>query len=70
MVGSNETYRAALDEGFTQFAESWICTQMDAPTGCRGNLPMLMCAAIYKPDLLVMQEVYFGYLMNNLMGIG
>lgn len=29
MVGTNETYRAALDEGFTQFIESWAYEKID-----------------------------------------
>ena len=29
MVGSNETYRAALDEGFTQFLTAWALNKID-----------------------------------------
>ncbi|HLG04016.1 MAG TPA: M1 family metallopeptidase, partial [Bacteroidia bacterium] len=29
MVGSNETYRALLDEGFTQFIETWALKKLD-----------------------------------------
>jgi aminopeptidase N len=32
MVGSNETYRAALDEGFTQFLTSWGLRRIDGDT--------------------------------------
>ncbi|MFM7022798.1 MAG: M1 family metallopeptidase [Flavobacteriales bacterium] len=32
MVGSNETYRAALDEGFTQFLDSWAYKIIDGDT--------------------------------------
>jgi len=70
MVGSNETYRAALDEGFTQFAESWICNKMDGPYEVQGQPANSYVRNYYRPDLLVMQEVYFGYLMNNLIGVG
>jgi aminopeptidase N len=31
MVGSNETYRAALDEGFTQFLTAWGLNRIDGP---------------------------------------
>ncbi len=32
MVGSNETYRAALDEGFTQFLTAWGLRKIDGDT--------------------------------------
>jgi hypothetical protein len=70
MVGSNETYRAALDEGFTQFAESWICRKMDGQMEVQYPPKNGYVRQFYRPDLLVMQEVYSGYLMNSLMGIG
>ncbi len=31
MIGSNETYRAALDEGFTQFITAWGLNKIDGP---------------------------------------
>lgn len=31
MVGSNETYRAAMDEGFTQFLTAWGLCKIDGP---------------------------------------
>lgn len=36
MVGSNETYRAALDEGFTQFLTAWGLRRIDGDTMITG----------------------------------
>lgn len=36
MVGSNETYRAALDEGFTQFLTAWGLRRIDGDTMLSG----------------------------------
>ncbi len=38
MVGSNETYRAAMDEGFTQFLTSWGLRRIDGDTMVTGKL--------------------------------
>ncbi len=64
MVGSNETYRASLDEGFTQFIESWSMTKITGrymPTGNGGK----GYYNHFKDSLLVRDaEVYLGY-MND-----
>ncbi len=70
MVGSNETYRAALDEGFTQFAESWTYQKIDGPYEVSYPPASKYVREYYREDPVVIQEVYFGYLMNNNMGIG
>ncbi len=64
MVGSNETYRASLDEGFTQFIESWCLPKI---TG--DYMPLGYQKKGYynhfKDSLLVRDgEVYLGY-MND-----
>lgn len=78
MVGSNETYRAALDEGFTQFAESWTYKQIDGPYEVeppfiiRKGLNGLSDQYIeeYKqPQNILYNEVYQGYLLNYNWGI-
>ncbi len=39
MVGNNETYRAMLDEGFTQFLTSWALKRIEGPKGYVPPLP-------------------------------
>jgi aminopeptidase N len=37
MIGNNETYRASLDEGFTQFLTAWGLRRIDGETEVRGK---------------------------------
>jgi aminopeptidase N len=69
MVGNNETYRAALDEGFTQFAESWTCQKLDGKYDIEYPPANKYVRKYTEPTVLRMEEVYDGYLYNNLFGI-
>jgi len=70
MVGNNETYRAALDEGFTQFCESWTCQQLDGKYVIEYPAANKYVRAHLNPSTIKMDEVYYGYLYNYIWGIG
>ncbi|MFK7900815.1 MAG: M1 family aminopeptidase [Cyclobacteriaceae bacterium] len=68
MVGSNETYRAFMDEGFTQYLTVW---SMERVTGERGNKETAKTRWINKRIDTVdyrYGRMYYGYLKYALQG--
>jgi aminopeptidase N len=66
MIGNNETYRAMLDEGFTQFLTSWGMEAIDGDTipyefGKKTNW---YYKRFFEPTNLRDSKCYYGYLMD------
>jgi len=60
MVGNNETYRACLDEGFTQFLTNWCMTRIFGEVKPTDKNP--------HPIARMDQTVYYGYLRDAIKG--
>lgn len=68
MVGTNETYRAALDEGFTQFMTAYTYEKIDGPLRVRGTPKSSWVRKFLKPDYVRDSEVYNGYMFDAVQG--
>jgi hypothetical protein len=64
MVGSNETYRACLDEGFTQFLTNWTYERIDGKQRVRYKYKYPYVERFSDPDHVRNSQVYNGY-MND-----
>ncbi len=69
MVGSNETYRAALDEGFTQFLTCWTYEQIDGNQRVKYAAKSNYVNRFTEPDYIRNSEVFSGYMNSAARGI-
>lgn len=64
MVGSNETYRAFLDEGFTEFLTCWAYEKIDGKERIQTPPSSKYIQEFSKPDYVRNSEVYFPYMID------
>ncbi len=69
MIGSNETYRAALDEGFTQFMGTWTYEKIDGRQRIRYKYKSKYVERFSEPDYVRNSEVYDGYMGDAARGV-
>ena len=62
MVGNNETYRAALDEGFTEFLDSWAVRHIDGDTVFHNPIKSNFHRRFRKEQLVINTRVYDNYI--------
>ncbi len=68
MVGSNETYRAALDEGFTQFLTDWTYERIDGPLRVKYAPRSNYIQRFTEPDYVRNGEIFTGYMTDAARG--
>ena len=62
-VGTNETYRASLDEGFTQFLTAWGLNKIDGPYSAEAPKSRLF-KDVEFPLLAIDEEIYNRYMSD------
>lgn len=69
MVGNNETYRALLDEGFTQFIQCWAQLKIDGPLEIMPRYKSKYYARYKQQQEVRYTENYYAYINDALRGV-
>lgn len=68
MIGSNETYRAALDEGFTQFLTAWTYAKIDGPIEIKSKPKSSYIQKYLKSNSIINTRAYNAYILDAAKG--
>lgn len=68
MVGSNETYRAMLDEGFTQFLTAWSYRKLKGDVRLQYPYRSKYAERFREPDMVVESECMLPYTIDAVRG--
>jgi aminopeptidase N len=68
MVGNNETYRAMLDEGFTQFLTAWAVVNIDGDTTINASSKSNYIDKFMRDELVIDQRVLNPYTNDAIRG--
>lgn len=69
MIGNNETYRAFMDEGFTQFLTVWGMEALDGDTVPYSPIRDRYVKRFYEPPSVRDSRAYLGYLNDAVRNI-
>ncbi len=68
MVGNNETYRACMDEGFTQFYTAWGMDRIDGNYEASYPIKSGYVRHFYHKPTNIYKRVYYAYLKDAMHG--
>jgi aminopeptidase N len=67
MIGNNETYRAMMDEGFTQFLTAWGMEKIDGNTFVHEPIKNKYVKRFYEPIQVRESKCYYSYLSDAII---